>query len=220
MIEALVIVIVAGLGVAQLLRHSRGGRQILKAADYSISEFPDHEPGKITGRLRAANSHIQAPLTGRRCALYRLLFQTDSSEYPGDFERINFCEVSESVPFWIEDNSGRALVFPEGAQVEIRFDHEETKHAGQKVDPARQQLLQTHALVDSQWIRDTRIHSSEAILVEGKRVTVYGYGFREIDREGQAHVTGYRGTTPMRLTFRMHKKHPLLLSAIDDEVDE
>lgn len=79
--------------------------------------------------LAAGPYTIIAPVTGLPCYYYRTIaWQWKQSGKNGKWEKV--ADESLHVPFYLDDNTGRVLVDPQGAEMEIHRDfHDEFSHS-------------------------------------------------------------------------------------------
>jgi hypothetical protein len=73
---------------------------------------------ELTGRTRSA-AHLISPITGTPCAYYR--YRVDEKRGHGKSQRWETIEQGDSAArgFYLEDETGLALVMPEGARIEL-----------------------------------------------------------------------------------------------------
>lgn len=64
-------------------------------------------PAAVSGIVRAAEQTLQGPYTGIPCVYYRKIYKVKSGKNWSTRE-----DREESIPFWLEDDSGRLLVNP------------------------------------------------------------------------------------------------------------
>lgn len=69
---------------------------------------------KIIGTVRSGERTLVTPFSGKKCIYYNLRFQTSS----GKIKTIK--EVTNHVPFFIKDESGKIILDPNGAEFDMR----------------------------------------------------------------------------------------------------
>lgn len=73
---------------------------------------------ELEGKVVPAGERLEAPFTGTDCLAYR--WRVETRRRSGDNNRwVHVASGDESVPFRLEDDSGRILVDPEGAELSI-----------------------------------------------------------------------------------------------------
>lgn len=83
---------------------------------------------EVTGRARPINRPIVAPYSGVEAVWYRSLLEKEVKNNKGSSWH-NVGEETSSAPFWIEDDTGRVLIRPDGASV-YATDRRRTSHVG------------------------------------------------------------------------------------------
>ena len=181
------IALAVGAAASMYRRHRRlnpPARKALAAVRHApIAEFPDGGVGAIVGHVRYAGDELQAPLTQRVCAYYRV---TIESRLPGRDATRESTEEN-GVDFYIEDDTGRALVSIEHVEVVLARDVETRLGS---YGPERH---------------------CEGILEDGERVVVFGRGYWSGDFAPQ-HGDSYRAPARRLLTMRGSEREPLRIS--------
>jgi hypothetical protein len=151
------------VGLLQAVLH----RMFPPAAE-SIAEVSSGRRVVIRGRV-VARDLIESPLTEKRCVYYRYLveqWKRDSLALLGTTGMWQLVDTDEAIAeFYVEDGSGRALVIPEHASVDLP--------PGQRVD-----------LGDGQRAQEARFGEGdeveiEAIAHDGEDLLDEGRGYRE-----------------------------------------
>jgi E3 Ubiquitin ligase len=219
-VELLILAAVAGAGgaaaaIARVVRRRvRGPR----APRVTIALAPEGQRVELVGVVQPAET-LEAPLTGRACVHYEVEIDGERSAMyaptyrargpfgAGSSGRGGVVREVRSVPFAIEDETGRALIDPGHARFTIAISERSMTLAA---PTARQQaLLRSHGMYGRENL------FREAILEVGTRVAVIGTAVREPDPDGAAHVTGYRDA-PTRLRLGGSTQHPLEIRALGD----
>ena len=179
-------------------------RRLRNAQTYAIVDLGDGQTGRIVGRAQLHRDHLVAPLSGRRCLYY--VATIEQSKYGTDIWTLLATEQI-GVPFAVTDGTGRAIVDATHAQVAFEFDHQSESRTVEELDDAQRTLL-TRQRIDP---LDRLLRYAEAIVTDGKRVTVLGAGTREPDPDAPPELA-YRGAQPTRLRFTGSRRHPLVMS--------
>jgi hypothetical protein len=101
----------------------RTWRQVRLIADTPTSKVRSLALGRVELRGRAqGKGELCAPLTGASCVYYRYLVEQEVRSNRRRSWRTLVSGSSEAWPFYLEDETGRVLVDPRGAQVELAPD--------------------------------------------------------------------------------------------------
>jgi hypothetical protein len=124
---------------------------------------------ELVGRVRQ-RTPVRAPLSGTLCSYFRYTIEKETGGKNRRWEVVERGESSE--PFWLEDDTGRILVQPAGADPILRTAFRETRRHG--------------------GVFSTRWRYTEQRLVDGQRIYVLGTVGRARDaaRERQEALAG------------------------------
>lgn len=187
-------------------------RQLKETPRVKIGEFPESQVACTVGRTRLLEQTpmLEAPLTGRPCLFYTVEVELQS----GRSWRLIARERSGS-PFIIQDATGRAVIEPAEARLDIAFDFvdfvwnnpRQREHAFMlRVQPTLVGVLFTH-----------QVRFREAIIGIDELVSVLGAGVREADPLAPPAET-YRGEPKTRLRFSSAPEAELLVSAARETI--
>ncbi len=196
-----------GLLLWLALRSQAGGEHhIPRVTPRPIAEVREGRVARIIGRVAAGHTLV-APLSGRRCVHYVVVVDRVAVMDRADWvledlgtwrgpppERL----VSEEsgVAFVVEDDSGRAIVDPEGAITAMQQDWHRLSEV-EAPGAAEREFLTRRGLSAHIW---RPMSFREAILAPGDRVAVQGVAVREPDPD---HDAGYReSATRLRMAAR------------------
>lgn len=155
-----------------------------------IREVPDDWTGWVRGRL-IGDAQLVAPLSQRPCAYYKLVVERNHPQ-PQPPERIAFQARGQS--FVIEDESGRALVDPDLALVEVDYDRQlEIDGRGRLPQPVVELLRRLDVVGE-------RVIVREGVLGIGETVAVHGRMVHDVDDD--IGTVGSAGARPRRLRVR------------------
>ncbi|HUS29000.1 MAG TPA: hypothetical protein VMZ53_10825 [Kofleriaceae bacterium] len=213
---ATILAVVAG-GRA-LHRHERRNpnermRRLLKSTKrVRIAELPESQVGCTIGRTRPLEmtSLVEAALTGRPCFFYiaELEVRAGSGWQLVARERVGG-------PFIIQDASGRAVVEPDGARLDIAFDFVDHVWGN---PTAREHQFILRAKPDAVGLPFThQVRFREAVIGADELVSVLGAGVREADPLAPP-VASYRGEPVTRLRFSSSPDAELLVSAAKETI--
>ncbi|HTL37980.1 MAG TPA: hypothetical protein VL326_32840 [Kofleriaceae bacterium] len=191
---------------AKLRRQLQGMRRV------KIAELPESEVGCTIGRTRPleATPMVEAPLTARPCFYYIVEVEVQT----GRSWRL-IARERHGGPFIIQDSTGRAVIEPDEARLDIAFDFvdhcwsnpTQREHAFVlRVQPSVVGVLFTN-----------QVRFREAIIGVDELVSVLGAGVREADPLAPP-VESYRGEPVMRLRFSSSPEAELVLSAAKETI--
>jgi hypothetical protein len=196
-------------------------RAMKRPASFSITDFPRDRIGKIAGPVRSIDdADVAAPIPDRRCVAYHIRVTMTATDDVGWYPIIS---TSVGVPFAIEDDSGMAHVFPDGANWDLDNEFDSLRGANEQQAEMTQALLLAHGIGFLAW-RDTRqlrmvddrgaprrVRVVIGLLEVGEFAAVAGRGIREplLDHRREA---GYRQGPSSVLMFRAHRRAPLYIS--------
>ena len=187
--------------------HAKLMRLFHKGPQRTIAGFSEGSAAKIVGRVAVANEALEAPLTGRQCVYYEAIVKKDEGE-----DSTTLIREERGVPFFVEDDTGRALVDPHGATIAVVVDSHTC--SGTFADPtaAEKAFLDRHEESGTGWIFNRSLQYREGVLEPGELVAVLGRGVREPDPGGVHAARGYRDMPAMRLRMQSSDRQPLYIS--------
>ncbi len=164
-----------------------------------IREVPDGWTGWVRGRL-IGEAPMIAPLSQRPCAYYKVVVE---KVHLLNWERIAYEARGQS--FLIEDDSGRALVDPEPALVEVDYDRHLEIDGRARLPQAVVELLRRFNVVGEPLI------VREGVLAIGEVISVHGRMVIEIDDDARL-AASYREGPPRRLRVRSPGRDRVFIS--------
>lgn len=178
-------------------------RRALRAAPRApIAEVREGAVVRIDGRV-AEGETLVAPLTGRRCVYYVAV--VERSVRNGWHQCVR---ETRGVPFAIDDGTGRAIVDPASARIDVDLDA--TSRSGGIDAAAIDEAFRMRNFLNR--MAAARLRYREGVVEVGQPVAVLCQPVREADPDAAAHATGYRADPPTRLRVGGSAKHPLLVS--------
>jgi len=198
-----------GAGIAYRRFYSfegRARRKLRKAPSRRIADVIDGEIVKVLGTLRYGERRLEAPLTGRPCAAWKVVVFGNQGR-----DRTPTLEADETTDFLVEDDSGRAYVHVPLAVLAIVQDRHLRSGIVEEPTQRMQDFLfhrnwETHGLFLRRELR-----YQEAVLEEGEDVAVCGVAHWEPDPDPAASGTTYRDK-PMRLRIEGPGTNLVILS--------
>ena len=158
----------------------------------SIRDAGDDWTGWVRGRL-VGDASLVAPLSQRPCAYYKLVVERVHPP-PAPWERIAFQARGQS--FVIEDDSGRALVDPDLALVEVDYDRQVEIDNRARLPQSVAELLRRLDVVGE------NVVVREGVLAIGETVAVHGRMVREADDDAARAAVDPKDGPPRRLRVR------------------
>jgi hypothetical protein len=158
-----------------------------------------------------AGATVIAPLTGRSCVFYEAVVEERVSNGKSSSWRQRVREV-RGVPFVIDDGTGRTLVDPTHAEVDVDLD--ESMRSGFLDDPTPTEMafLERHAQDGQGWLFNKHLRYREGVIAVGERIAAMGRPVREPDPDAVGHAGGYRDERPTRVRLGGSPQHPIVLS--------
>lgn len=168
-------------------------RALRHVASRQVAEVRDGEIAKIVGRLEHDRQSLIAPLSGRRCVLYRVVVEEREGEngrWTAVIERTRF------VPFLLRDDTGHARICPAAPDVAIVQDRHYESGTFLDATPALEAFLAEHGRRSTGLLGFNKaMRYLEGVLEEGELVAVVGQGRWEADPDAETTAgaaTGYR----------------------------
>jgi hypothetical protein len=207
-------IFVAAVAVAVFVMYFRHDgqmrRKLRQASARPIADLPEDTEGRVVGIARAHGEPLVAPLSGRPCVYYtaRLEREPDATGPGGEaMPWTTVASETRAVAFVIEDETGRALVEPTAAKVELRFEPSVELGDGPGLTADQRAYLARHHVT----AQGAKLRYSEALISIGEAIAVFGSGAREPDPDASP-ADDYRGERPTRLRLTSSSRHPLLIS--------
>ncbi len=201
------------LGIVRLWRwwcsDERKVKKLLGAArQVRIADAEEGALVKVVGKVGSAGKLLAGPATGEPCLIWKLAVESVGMRE----QRRQVTTRSDATDFWIEDESGRALVKP--LTPELRLAVHELRFRGVGEMPAAvAEILAQHESAaqgrDLFRVSSNDLVCQEGLVTEGETIAVHGRAHWVDDAEG----AGYR-ERGRRLVLEDHP--PLVLRISDD----
>lgn len=207
-VEVLVIGGAVGATAFALIRSyyssaSRHLRALRRKEIWPIGELPDGTVGRMIGTVRAAGATLKAPVTGRACVCYHLTVSTNTEDAH------TIISDQQGVPFVLEDDSGRALVDPEGAALERYRAHDDDASTTRGATKQQLDLLEAYGQKDLGL--EVPLRFREEIVEIGEDICVAGAGVRDADPDAVP-AEGYRTAPATRLRIASSPRFQILIT--------
>jgi hypothetical protein len=217
--EALVVLaIAAGVAIvaASLVYNEKARirRQLRAALRVDIAELREGRTGRVVGKVGDGET-LQAPFTQRSCVFYEATVEElRSSGKTGSWRQV--VREARGVPFVLDDGTGRAIIDPNGARVDVDIDMTTRSGTFDDATPVEEQFLTRHGLRSTGWMFNKSLRYREGVIEIGETIAVMGQGVRVPDPDAVGKVGGYRSGPPTRLRLGGSPRHPILLSDAPD----
>jgi hypothetical protein len=189
--------VVLAIDVLVATRPKRRRRRFLRTEPCPIDCLLKTTPARAIGIARPIDVTIEfsaspgvtprrlkAPFTGRTCVAYIAIVENEYATGRGSPGSVTIAREIRAVPFQLDDESGRALVDPKGAELEIELDAEGISLPERDV-VSDAFLRRLHARIP----RDPHLRFREGVINVGERVTLFVDG-ASVRRAGSTiHVT-------------------------------
>ena len=185
-------------------------RQLRALKALPIGQLPENTLGKIVGAAHPVGHTLIGPLTGRHCLYYVAIVEQHVSTGRSSYWK-QIIKEEMGVMFQIVDPSGRAIVDPAGADVELTFDGNSKSGTFNDADPIQEAFLQRHGKSSAGWVFNKGLRYKEAMIEINETVAVLGSGIREPDPM-MAPAQDYRSGPPTLLRLTSSPKFPLVIS--------
>jgi hypothetical protein len=185
-------------------------RVLSKAPRVSIAEACEGEAVRLDGRVADGETLI-APLTGRRCVFYVAVIEEAPAKLGGDWAEL--ARETRGVPFTVDDGTGRLIVDPAEAQIDVVLDSDTASGPLNDPDAIEVAFLKRHNVKSTGWLFNRSLRYREGVFEIGEPIAVMCCPIRELDPDAASHATGgYRDAAPTRLRVGGSPEHPILLS--------
>ncbi|MEP6865865.1 MAG: hypothetical protein ABJE66_34920 [Deltaproteobacteria bacterium] len=204
----LVMVGSAAIGASRKILERRRARKELRSRPVLGAETDEGAVVRVTGIVRATDETIVAPISGRRCVVYRSRVTS-----AGGLVRRAF-KARESlvmVPFVLERDGDTMPVAIEGRHALL--DLPNTKLPPPRTSDERERRVSFLAL---HGLKASAGGIFEEVLIEpGMRVTIAGLMMKDIVAAPPEGEAGYREEAPASLRLAGDVGHPLVIGAAD-----
>ncbi len=155
-------------------------RALQKVPRRRIGDLRDDEEARVIGVV-GVEAPIRAPISGRRCAYYRVVVE---EQYETDGHRTwrNILDVQDGVDFLVKDETGEALV--KTTRVEAVLEKDRSKSSGFLHDatPELEAFLKEHGRSSEGLVFNRTLRYREGVVEAGERVAVAGLVRRRTEK--------------------------------------
>lgn len=194
-LAALALVGAIVLGAWWLSPYQQTLRALRSVPRVSVSDATEGSLVRIVGTLRAGARTLEAPLSGRPCACFRVEVDVRVSTGKSSSWR-NIIREEDGADFFVEDPSGRALVKGGTVEAAIVLDHHLKSGTFDDATPELEAYLARHGHKSTDFLGFNKaIRYREGVLEPGETVAVLGRARWEDDPEAgaaQPSSGGYR----------------------------
>jgi len=214
MFTIFVIVIAVGVFVMYFRGEQQRTRRLRESGPRPIAELPEDTPGRVAGIAQPPDEPLIAPFSGRPCVYYAATIERRRPVDPATIAATPLADdagwtvvasETRSIAFVIQDETGRALIEPTAAKVELDAPVSAPIDGAALTARQRELLAQHHVGEAGEPLR-----YREVTIAVGEAIAVFGSGTREPDP--QAVPADYRGEPATRLRLTSSAKHPLFIS--------
>jgi len=193
---------VAGTTGAVIAQRRQLFNRIRRVRRRTIAQLEDNMRARVTGTVRLLRDvALPGALTGRSCVFYRAEVCGPGSTR--ELSRRKTLIVEElGLLFVIEDETGRAIIDPTDARIDLLPDVWSTTETWRRPTPRTDALLARHGFTQYSAHWRSCLWCGESVIRAGDRVTVVGLSVREDDpttgmyREGGAAIRVRIGGSP------------------------
>ena len=180
-------------------------RELASARRWPIAELPDSTLGRIVGTARPIGEALISPLGGRPC-IYYLAIVTTGGKHPKVVIR-----EERSVTCVVADDSGRAIVDVEGAEMVLGEDAVTTSGTFDDATEVESAFLAKHGQAAAGAVFNRSLVYRESTISIDETIAVLGAGVREPDPDAPP-TDAYRGAPAMRLRLASTPRWKLRVS--------
>lgn len=211
----LAVLLMAAVGVVAVAswywsEAARIRRALRRARRVSIADAREGSVVRLQGRV-AAGATLVSPLSSRRCVYYLVIVEERVSTGRSNAWHVRIRE-SRGVPFVIDDGTGRALVDPTNAHVDVDLDITQRSGTFDDPTPAKLEFLAHHGVQGTGWLLNKPLRYREGVFEIGEAVAVLCQPVREPDPDAISATPGYRDGPPTRLRVSGSPDMRILLS--------
>lgn len=180
-------------------------RAIAAAQRWRIAELPDSTIGRIIGAAKPIGEPLTSPLGGRAC-IYYLAEVLTGGKHPKVIIR-----EERSISCFLEDDSGRAIVDVEGAELVLSEDATTSSGTFDDATAVEAAFLARHGQRATGAFFNRSLIYRERTISIGETIAVVGAGVREPDPDAPP-SEAYRGAPAMRLRLASTPRWKLRIS--------
>lgn len=186
-----------------------GRRALKKVRPTRVRDAREGERVKVVGDAKPSGETLSAPLSGRPCVAWQLRVWVEERR-TGDL--VNESQVRE---FYVDDETGRALVRTSAAKLALEEDGEGGMGTFQAASPELEAFCKARGIDTKSWVGlERELRYREAVVEVGETVAVMGVARWEVD-PGSIAKEGYRDGEK-RLVVEAPRDGAVVISDIPD----
>lgn len=185
-------------------------RELRSVPVSKIRDVSDGHRARIVGGVRPVVEAFPAPLTGRPCVYAIATIEERRSRGKSHYWK-RIAREEQGIAFFVEDDTGRALVDAANGRLALEFDAHESSGFLDNPEPNQLAFLQRHGESGTGMLFNRSLRYREAIISVDEVIAVLGEGVREPDPDAPP-TEAYRGDSPTRLRLTSSPRHPLVVS--------
>lgn len=211
-----IIVILAAIGGSYLIfyyfsKAARTRRALRSTERTLVADAIEGTLVKIAGRVKFVGESMEAPLSGRPCAVWEVVIEENRSSGQSSHWKTIISDY-EAQHFVVEDESGKALVKPVVPQLALEQDARYRSGTFNDAPPELERFLSSRGHSSTGILGFNKsMRYREGVVEEGEQVAVYGVCRWEHDPAPTTGGAGYRDA-PRRLVIESPSESPLLIS--------
>lgn len=186
-------------------KNQRIKRELAAARRWPIAELPESTLGRIVGAAKPIGEPLTSPLGGLKCIYYLTVVKT-AGKHPKTVAR-----EERSIPCVIEDESGRAVVDVEGAEMVLGEDSVTSSGTFDDATDIERAFLAKNNQSPTGTVFNRSLVYRETTISVDETIAVLGAGVREPDPDAPP-TEAYRGTPTMRLRLTSTPRWKLRIS--------
>lgn len=210
-ISIVALVLFVGVCVAWSKRRRLQSR-IGAVRQWPIREVAENVEARLVGRVDPLGEPLLSPLGGQPCVYYAVQVVRYRGLSGSNFE-IDYPYVAEqrSVPFVLDDRTGRAIV--DATHVRARIGHDIEHYTDGDPPPTANEVafLARHGKRPRGWLFAKKLKFYESVIGIGERVAAVGITTREPDPDAPP-AADYRGMPATRPRLGGTRQRPVLLT--------
>lgn len=214
LVVVVAVIVVVLVALARVFgRRARLRRGLAAARQWAIRDVPEGQVGRLAGMAAALGEPLVAPLSGRPCVYYDVRVQRHRGLETSDFFELEHELIAErrTVPFVLDDGTGRAIIDASHGDVGIGVDLERWSDINDPLTPQEEAFLARHGESKRGLILGKKLRFAESIIEVGERIAVVGTAVREPDPDAPP-SEAYRGAPATRPVLTGTRRDPLLVS--------
>lgn len=173
-------------------------RRLMQNKPSKIQDVQDGAIVKIVGQVKVEETPLEAPFSGQMCVYYVSTVQESSSRDDNAWDEV--LRESKSMDFWVEDETGRALVRASTLKIAVIKDNDFASGLFKDAPERLERFLARHGQKSTGWVLNRSLKYKEGTFAIDESIAVLGKARWEHDPDPQNAGKGYRDS-PKRLVL-------------------